>query len=150
MVVNASQLDVVKDMLAQTNRCVLMTRRRDGGIQSSPMSLVIDDNGDLLLTTRQTAAKVKNLRRDPYAAVCVITEKFLGAWLHVDGTASISYLPEAMPLLQDFFRRRGAEDTTSETFQQRMRDENRCMIKISIDRVVLPPARPPARPTTGA
>src|SRR5438309_2695605 len=89
MAVEDSQLDTVREFLKDTSRGVLMTRRRDGGIQSSPMALAADDDGNLLFSTRSTAAKVRNLKRDPYAAVCVITERFLGPWLHVEGNAEI-------------------------------------------------------------
>ncbi len=136
----------VKSFLAETNRCVLMTRRRDGGFQSSPMSVVADDDGNLLFSTRQTAIKVKNLKRDPYAAVCIITERFLGAWMHVEGTAEIELLPDALPGLADFYRRRMAEDTTSDAFKQRMQDENRCLIRIRPTHVVQPPPRPTTPP----
>jgi len=135
----------VKNLLTETNRCVLMTRRRDGGFQSSPMAVVADDDGNLLFSTRQTAVKVKNLQRDPYAAACIITEKFLGAWLHVEGTAKIEFLPEAMPALADFYRRRSTEDTESDAFAQRMRDEGRCLIRVRTEKVVQQPPRPTAR-----
>ena len=151
MTATSINLDSLNDLLKETSRGILMTRRRDGGIQSSPMSLLGDDDGNLLFSTRATAAKVKNLKRDPYAAVCIITEKFLGPWLHVEGEADITFLPEAMPLLADFYRRRGlVEDTDSDAFKQRMQDEGRCLIRVRLTRVVQPPSRPPARPATGA
>ncbi|HEV7666533.1 MAG TPA: PPOX class F420-dependent oxidoreductase [Chloroflexota bacterium] len=149
--VSSTQLDALKQLLQETSRGVLMTRRRDGGIQSSPMALLGDDEGNLLFSTRAATAKVKNLQRDPYAAVCIITEKFLGPWMHVEGQADITFLPEAMPLLADFYRRRGfADDTDSEAFKQRMQDEGRCLIRVRITRTVQPPSRPPARPQPGA
>jgi PPOX class probable F420-dependent enzyme len=133
---------VVREFLTGTNRCVLMTRRRDGGIQSSPMSVVADDSGNVLFSTRHTAAKVKNLKRDPYAAACLITERFLGGWLHVEGTAEIEFLPDALPALADFYRRRTGEDTSTEAFKERMEQEGRCLIRLRPTRVVQPPPRP--------
>jgi PPOX class probable F420-dependent enzyme len=138
----------VREFLTQTNRCVLMTRRRDGGVQSSPMSVVADDDGNLLFSTRPSAVKVKNLQRDPYAAACLITERFLGAWLHVEGTAEIELLPEALPALADFYRRRTGEDTSTDAFKQRMQAENRCLIRVRTQRVVQPPPRPQPTPAT--
>src|SRR5947208_2231914 len=66
MAVEDSQLETVREFLKDTSRGVLMTRRRDGGIQSSPMALAADDDGNVLFSTRSTAAKVRNLTRDPY------------------------------------------------------------------------------------
>ncbi len=147
MVVTQAQRDAVKEFVRGTNRCVLMTRRKDGGIQSSPMALAVDDDCNILFSTRQKNAKVRNLQRDPYAAVCVITERFLGPWLQVEGTADIEFLPDALPALTDFYqRRRFADDVGSDAFNKRMHDEGRCLIRVRVERVVQPPARPQARP----
>jgi PPOX class probable F420-dependent enzyme len=141
-----AQREAVKGFLGETTRGVFMTRRRDGGIQSTPMSLVADDEGNVLTATRGTNAKVKNLQRDPYAAVCIITTRFLGPWLHVEGQAEIEYLPDAMRALAEYYRRRGiAEDTESDAFKNRMREEVRCLIRVPVKRVVQPPDRPAAR-----
>lgn len=119
-----------------------MTRRRDGGVQSSPMALLGgqgNGTGDVLFATRATTAKIKNLKRDPYTAVCIITDKFIGPWMHVEGEADITYLPEALPELVDFYGRRGTMgDTASAEFAQRMRDENRCLVRVRVTRVVQP------------
>jgi PPOX class probable F420-dependent enzyme len=149
MAVAQLELDAVKQFLKDTNRGILITRRREGGVQSSPMTIVADDAGNLLFSTRRTAAKVKNLQRDPYAAVTVITEQFLGPWMHLDCTAEITLLPDAMLGLADFYRRRFAEDTQSEAFKNRMISEGRCLIRLRVDRVVQPAPRPP-RPATSA
>jgi PPOX class probable F420-dependent enzyme len=136
----------VKEFLKQTNRAVLITYRKDGGVQSSPMSVVADDDGNVLLATRSTAAKVKNLARNPKAAVCLITERFLGAWMHVEAEAEIEHLPDALPSLADFFQRRAGEDTSTEAFKQRMYDEKRVFIRVKTQRVVTPPPRPAVAP----
>jgi PPOX class probable F420-dependent enzyme len=149
MAVEDSQLETVREFLKDTSRGVLMTRRRDGGIQSSPMAIAADNDGNVLCQTRSTAAKVRNLQRDPYAAVCIITERFLGPWLHVEGTAEIEFLPDALPALADFYRRRQATDTESDAFKQRMQDEGRCLIRVRVSRVVIPPALRAARSSPG-
>jgi PPOX class probable F420-dependent enzyme len=142
----AADAQAVKDFLQQTNRAVLITVRKDGGFQSSPMSVVADDEGNVLLATRATTAKVRNLQRNPKAALCLITERFLGAWLHVEGEAEIQHLPQALPALADFFKRRNGEDTSTDAFKQRMHDENRVFIRVKTQRVVQPPARPATTP----
>jgi PPOX class probable F420-dependent enzyme len=141
------QLDAVKAFLNETSRGILITRRKDGGVQSSPMAVLADDEGNVLLTTRRTAAKVKNLTRDPYAAVTVITERFRGAWMQVEGNAHIEFLPDALPALADFYARRSTEDTHSEAFRNRMIEEGRCLIRIRVNRVVQPSSRS-TRPAT--
>jgi PPOX class probable F420-dependent enzyme len=142
MPANNADLASVKQFLSETMRAVLITRRRDGRVQSSPMRVAADDQGNVLINTRRTAAKVKNLVRDPYAALTLITERFLGDWMHVEGNATIEYLPEALPALQDFHRRVGSQDTDSDAFKQRLQDEGRCLITVHVSHVVRSPVRP--------
>ena len=138
MPVSQADRDSVREFLAQTTRAVLVTRRRDGGFQTSPMSVLSDADGNVLISTRSTNAKVKNLQRDPHAAVCLITEKFLGPWVHLEGRAEIAHLPEALPALVDFLRRRGQTGTDAE-IEERVRAEDRVLITLRAERVVLAP-----------
>ena len=133
----SADLDAVKQFAAQTTRAVLVTRRKDGGLQSSPMAVIADDDGNILTATRARNAKTYNLSRDPRAMLCLFTERWPGPWLHVEGEAEIERLPEAMPLLADYYARRG-QDTTTEEFRQRMLSENRVLIRVQVQRVVRP------------
>ena len=137
MLANSSDLEAVKQFATQTTRSVLVTRRKDGGLQSSPMSVVADDDGNILTATRATNAKTYNLARDPHATLCLFNERWPGPWMHVEGQAEIERLPEAMPLLADYYRRRG-QDTTTEAFRERMLSENRVLIRVKTQRVVRP------------
>ena len=47
----------------------------------SPVSPAIDANGRVIVSSRETAFKIKNLRRDPQASLCVFTKAFHGAQL---------------------------------------------------------------------
>jgi PPOX class probable F420-dependent enzyme len=137
MVTSSADLEAIKRFGAQTSRAVLVTRRKDGGLQSSPMSVVVDDDGNVLTATRAKNAKTYNLARDPSATLCLFTEQWPGPWMHVEGDADITRLPEALPLLVDYYRRRG-QDTTTDAFRNRMLSENRVLIRIKTQRVVRP------------
>ena len=139
MEATSADLEAVKQFAAQTTRAVLVTRRKDGGLQSSPMAVVADDDGNVLTATRASSAKTYNLARDPRAMLCLFTERWPGPWLHIEGEAALARLPEALPLLADYYRRRG-QDTTTEAFRERMLGENRVLIRITPQRVV---PRPP-------
>jgi PPOX class probable F420-dependent enzyme len=130
MTASASDLDALKDFARTTTRAVLVTRRKDGGLQSSPMAVVADDNGDILTATRARNAKTYNLVRDPRAMLCLFNDQWPGPWIHVEGDVQITRLPEAMPLLQRYYGRRG-QDTSTEQFRQRMLTENRVLIRIT-------------------
>lgn len=132
-----SDREAVKAFSRATTRAVLVTRRKDGGLQTSPMSVVADDDGNILTATRARNAKTFNLTRDPRAALCLFDERWPGAWMHVEGEADITRLPEAMPLLVSYYARRG-QDTSTDAFRQRMLDENRVLIRVTTQRVVRP------------
>jgi PPOX class probable F420-dependent enzyme len=140
MLAHASDLEAVKQFASQTTRSVLVTRRKDGGLQSSPMTVVADDDGNILTATRARNAKTYNLARDPHATLCLFNEQWPGPWMHVEGQAEIERLPAAMPLLADYYRRRG-QDTSTDEFRQRMLTENRVLIRVRPERVVRPAAR---------
>ena len=57
--------------------------------------------------------------------------------MHVEGEAEIERLPDAMPLLAEYYSRRG-QDTTTTEFRERMVNENRVLIRVRPLRVVHP------------
>jgi PPOX class probable F420-dependent enzyme len=135
--VTSEDLQAITDFARGTIRSVLVTRRKDGGLQSSPMSCAADDDGTVLTATRAANAKVRNLARDPRITMCLFNDQWPGPWMQVEGEASVTHLPEAMPLLQAYYAKRG-QDTSTEEFRQRMLKEDRVLIRVKPERVVRP------------
>ena len=123
-----------RDFLRDNHRAVFMTRRRDGGIQSSLVGVGVDAQGRAIISSRETAYKTRNLRRDPRAAACVFTERFYGPWIQIEGTASILSLPEAMEPLVDYYRRLAGEHPDWDEYREAMEKERRVLIRIDIER----------------
>jgi len=123
-------LDQARDFVGRNHRAVLATRTRDGGIQQSPVLVGVDADGMLIISSRETAYKTKNLRRDPWAQLCVFTDKFFGDWVIVEGVADILSLPEAMEPLVDYYRRLAGEHSDWEEYRDTMRREKRVLIRI--------------------
>src|SRR5256885_14976359 len=99
-------LDEARDLLRSQHRAVLATWRSDGTPQLSPVSAGVDDEGYAVISTRETAYKVKNLRRDPRAYLCVFSDRFFGGrWAPLDGTVTLGSLPQAMEQLVAYYRR---------------------------------------------
>ena len=88
----------------------------------------------MIISSRETAFKVKNLRRDPWAQLCVFTDRFFGEWLYVEGTAEVVSLPEAMDLLIDYYKRFPGENPDWDDYRARMEREQRVLIRITIER----------------
>jgi PPOX class probable F420-dependent enzyme len=127
-------LDAARDFLRENRRGVLATKRSDGGIRQSPVIATVDAEGRAIISSRETAFKVKNLRRDAWAQLCAFTDKFLGRWIYVEGTAEVVSLPEAMDLLIDYYKRFPGENPDWGDYRARMEREKRVLIRISIER----------------
>jgi len=116
------------------HRAVLATSRSDGRPQLSPISCTVDDEGRVLISTRETALKTKNLRRRPRASLCVFTDGFFGEWVQVDGDAEIISLPDAMDLLIDYYRRISGEHPDWDDYRAAMVRDQRVIVRVSITR----------------
>jgi PPOX class probable F420-dependent enzyme len=127
--------DRARSILADKHRAVLATHHADGGVQMSPVTVALDGEGRPVISTRQTAYKVKNLRDDPRASLCVFSDTFFGEWVQVDGTATIVELPEAMEPLVDYYRRAsGSEHPDWDDYRAAMERDQRVLIRLEITR----------------
>jgi PPOX class probable F420-dependent enzyme len=123
-------LDDARGVIREQHRAVLATTRNDGTPHMSPVPVAVDDDGCALVSTRETAAKVGNLRRDPRSWLCVLPDGFFGRWVQVEGRGEIVYLPEAMDGLEDYYRRVAGEHD----YRAAMRRERRVLLRIALDR----------------
>lgn len=128
------ELDQARAFLGENHRAVLATSRADGRPQLSPVLVAVDGEGRAIISTRETAYKVKNLRRDPKASLCVLNDNFYGDWIRVDGTAEIVSLPEALELLVDYYRRVSGEHPDWDEYRSAMQQQRRVLIRIQPER----------------
>ena len=120
---------------ARTNhRAVLSTFRRDGNPQLTPVAVGVDDSGAVVISSRQTAAKVKNAQRDPRVSLCIMNDGFYGEWGSVEGTAEIVELPEAMELLVDYYRTASGEHPDWDDYRAAMERDQRVIVRFEIER----------------
>lgn len=126
------ELSAARDLLATQHRAVLATRRSDGTPQMSPVLHALDESGDLLLSTRQTAYKTRNIRRNPTVWLCVLPDAFFGEWLQVEGTATVIDLPEAMDGLEHYYRLISGEHPDWPEYRESMRAEQRVLVRIRL------------------
>jgi PPOX class probable F420-dependent enzyme len=125
-----------KKFLAQHHCGVLATQRKSRKLQMSPVTPGLDHEGKVMISSRETAMKVKNLRRDPRASLCVFTAGFHGGgWVQVNGAAEIISLPEALDSLIYLQRQVYGEHKSWADFYHRMERERRVIIRISIESV---------------
>jgi PPOX class probable F420-dependent enzyme len=128
-------LDAARDYLRSHHRAVMATTRRDGSPQMSPVTVTVDDDGMVTVSSRETAVKVKNLRRDPRAWVCAFPDTFYGGpFVQVEGTATIVELPEAMELLVDYYRSISGEHPDWDDYRAAMERDQRVLVRLDITR----------------
>ena len=126
--------DEARAFLRDNHQAVLATFRRDGRPQLSPVGAGIDDEGRVEISSRETAMKVKNLRRDPRISLCLLGPNWYGRWGQVEGNAEIVDQPEALELLVGYYRRISGEHPDWDEYRQAMIDEKRVLVRFAIDR----------------
>jgi PPOX class probable F420-dependent enzyme len=116
--------------LRDHHHAVLLTRHRDGRPQMSPV--VAGVQGDhVVISSRETAAKVRNAIRDPHVSLCAFTDRFYGDWIQIDGTAEVVHLPEAMELLVAYYRDISGEHPNWDDYRAAMERERRVLMRIT-------------------
>src|SRR5438477_1498996 len=102
--------DDARQYLDKNHRAFLITRRKDGGLQSSLVRAQLDGQGHAVVWARGSTAKLKNLRRDPRATLSILGEAGSAPWLHVEGPAEVVAQPDSMPLLEEYYRLREGKE----------------------------------------
>lgn len=119
------------EFLRTNHRSVLIARRPDGEPQPSPVVHGVDDAGRVVVSSREPAYKVRNLRRDPRVTLCAFTDNFFGKWVALEGRAEIVSLPHAMEPLVDLYRSVAGEHPDWDDYREAMVREQRVVIAIT-------------------
>ena len=122
------------DFLREHHHAVLATTRSDGAPQLSPVAVAVDAQGRVVVSTRETAFKVRHLRRTPRAWLCVIPDAFFGRWVQVEGAVEVLSLPGAMEPLVEYYRAVSGEHEDWDAYRAAMTAEQRCLLRITVDR----------------
>jgi PPOX class probable F420-dependent enzyme len=123
-----------EQFVRETKQAILATIGKDGRPQTSNV-LVVYHNGQLLLSTSQRTAKFRNMMRDPRVTVHLLGGTFW-AWLAVEGTVSSTPMPAALPELHTYYElATGGPHPDWEEYDRAMEDEQRAMVRISIERM---------------
>jgi PPOX class probable F420-dependent enzyme len=122
------------EFIRHNHRSVLATTRSDGGIQLSLVDAGVDDEDNVVISTRETAVKTKNLSRNNRATLLVFTDVFYGNWVQVEGPVEIVHLPEAMDGLVAYYRQVGGEHPDWEEYRAAMVSDRRVLLRLSVER----------------
>jgi PPOX class probable F420-dependent enzyme len=119
------------DFLRTNHKSVLITHKQDGDLQPSPVVHGVDGSGRVVISSREPAFKVRNLRKNPKATLCAFTDNFFGPWVSVDGSVEIVSLPEAMDPLVELYRQIQGEHPDWDDYRAAMVRDKRVIIAIT-------------------
>jgi PPOX class probable F420-dependent enzyme len=113
------------------HQMILITRRRDGAPQASPVTAGVDDSGRIVVSSYPERAKVANLRRSPDCSVLVLSDDFGGPWVQVDGTAEVLDLPDALEPLVDYYRAISGEHPDWSEYRAAMTEQGKSLLRVT-------------------
>jgi PPOX class probable F420-dependent enzyme len=125
--------DELLEFLRPRHRAILLTTRRDGRPQASPVTCGVDDQGRIVVATYPDRAKTRNAERDPRASVLFLSDDFDGPWVQVDGRAEVLHLPESLEPLVEYFRCIAGEHSDWDEYRAAMTRQGKSLLRIEIE-----------------
>ena len=127
-------IDEALAFVRANHRAVLATTRSDGGTQMSPVTAGVDDASRVVVSSRETAYKVRHLLARPRAALCVFTDAF-DEWLQVEGPVEVVRGDAALEPLVDYYRAIRGEHPDWDEYRAVMVADRRVLIRLTPDRI---------------
>ncbi len=118
------------EFIRPRHHLIMTTRRKDGSLQSSPVTAGVDPLGRIVVSSYPERAKVANIRRDSRVSVLVLSDDFGGPWVQVDTTCTVIDLPDAVEPLVDYFRSISGEHSNWDEYRQAMVDQGKCLLRM--------------------
>ncbi len=122
------------DFVRTRHKGTLVTLRRDGRPQLSPVSCGVDDQGRIVVSTYPERAKARNARRDPRVSVLVHSDDWNDPYVQVDGTAEVIDMPEAVEPLVDYYRCIAGEHPDWDEYREAMARQGKSLIRVTVER----------------
>jgi PPOX class probable F420-dependent enzyme len=126
--------DALLEFLRPRHQAVLLTHRRDGGAQLSPVTCGVDGEGRIVVSTYPQRAKVANARRTPEVSLCILSPEWGGPWVQVDGQAEVLELPDALEPFVEYYRSISGEHPDWDDYRAAMTRQGKALLRITISR----------------
>ena len=124
-------LDGLLEFVRPRHHMVLVTQRASGGVQTSPVTAGVDDDGRIVISSYPDRAKVANVRHSAAVSVLVLSDDFGGAWVQVDGTCEVIDLPDAVEPLVDYYRAISGEHPDWDEYRAAMVAQGKCLLRVT-------------------
>lgn len=134
-IATADRVDRVEllEFLRPRHKGTLVTHRRDGRPQMSPVACGVDTEGRIVVSTYPERAKAVNLRRDPRVSLLVHSDDWDDPYVQVDGTAEVLDMPEALEPLVEYYRCIAGEHPDWDEYRDAMRKQDKSLIRITVE-----------------
>jgi PPOX class probable F420-dependent enzyme len=123
--------DGLIEFLRPRHHVILLTPRRDGGWQGSPVSAGVDADGRIVISTYPERAKAVNVAKHGTASVIALSEDWNGPWVQVDGDAELITLPDAVEPLVEYYRSISGEHPDWDEYRAAMVEQGKALIRIT-------------------
>lgn len=133
-------IEKARRFVAANHHGVLVTYRRDGNVQTSPVTAGIDAQGRVMISVTEDRAKTRNARRDARVALCVFNDKFFGPWVQVEGTAQFADGADRVDALVEYYRTLSGEHPDWDDYRAAMIRDRRVLLRFEIERAAGPGA----------
>jgi PPOX class probable F420-dependent enzyme len=122
--------------LRDNHHGVLVTRKKDNSLQMTLVSPVIDDEGKVIITSRESTYKVKNIKRNPQISLLVHGDQFSGSnYMQIDGRAEVIPQPKAMDIVLNWHRQIRGEPASWDEVREKTKAEGRIAMRVTIEKV---------------
>jgi PPOX class probable F420-dependent enzyme len=123
-----------QDFLRTHHQAILGTIKEDGRPHLTSV-LAVYDEGRLMISITETRVKYRHLRRDPRATALILGDNFW-QYVVVEGTASLTHMPDALPELHRYYElASGGPHPDWEDYDRAMAGDRRVLMSLSIDRM---------------
>ena len=126
--------DELLEFIRPRHHAIVMTARKDGRPQASPVTCGVDEAGRIVIATYPERSKTVNARRDPRVSLLFLSDDFGGAWVQVDGTAEVLDVPEAVEPLVDYYRSISGEHPDWEEYRDAMVEQGKSLLRVTPER----------------
>jgi PPOX class probable F420-dependent enzyme len=124
--------DEMLDFIRTRHQGIVITTRKDGRPQASPVTMGVDGEGRIVIATYPERAKTRNARRDPsHVSVLVLSDDFGGPWVQVDGTAEVLDVPGAVEPLVEYFRSISGEHPDWAEYRAAMVEQGKSLLRVT-------------------
>jgi PPOX class probable F420-dependent enzyme len=126
--------EALLDFVRPRHHGILVTTRRDGRPQLSPVTMGVDPQERIVVSTYPERAKTHNAARNQQASICVLSGEFNDEWVQVDGTVDVVRQPEAVEGLVEYYRSISGEHPDWNEYRRAMVEQGKVLLRVTIER----------------